>query len=233
MTRPELLADYAKTFRTFVALLPAQQTFPCVVTLGLRDNQAGRPRGIEADFLQFVASARESSPSEATAWPPGSIPADGLRYDGERLGVSSGADEFCFVIDRNCPMTLYSFTASPDDFERLVDAEMLASYVNDRPHSSAPLALQMRASQMHTTRERPPASSARQREAPMYERPTQLKTIGWLILGILLVLIGAKWLGAGMKQGIAVNFYGWAVVVLGAVLIVRRGLDLLFPPSRL
>lgn len=67
----------------------------------------------------------------------------------------------------------------------------------------------------------------------MYERPTQLKTIGWLILGILLVLIGAKWLGAGMKQGIAVNFYGWAVVVLGAVLIVRRGLDLLFPPSRL
>jgi hypothetical protein len=71
------------------------------------------------------------------------------------------------------------------------------------------------------------------RQRPFYERPSRLRSFLWLLVGIACVYIGTRWLGLGMKQGVVVNFYGWAVVALGAVLIVRRGLDLISPPSGL
>lgn len=234
MKSPELLAAYVRTLSKFTAQLPAEKAFPCVVILGLRNNATTRPRGIEADFLQFVATAREQFPDSDAVWPQGSFSADSLRFDGQRIIVDSGNDEYRFVIDRSCPVTLASCTSPPDDFERLTDPDALALYLQERPHTSAPLALDMRVAQMQILKERAPTSSLGHRqERPLYERPNRLTTVAWLVFGGLLVYLGSKWLGMGMKQGIVVNFFGWAIVVMGAVLIVRRGLDLLFPPSRL
>ncbi len=234
MKSPELLVSYAKTLGKFTTQLPAEKTFPCVVILGVRNNASGRPRGIEADFLQFVATAREQFPRSDATWPQGSMSADGLRFDGERIIVCSGSEEYRLVIDRSCPVTRTSCSTPPDDFERLSDPDALALYLQERPHTRTPLALDMRVQQMQIVQERTPAtSSVRRQEQPLYERSNRLTNVAWLLFGGLLVFLGAKWLGMGMKQGIAVNFFGWAIVVMGAVLIVRRGLDLLFPPSRL
>ncbi len=234
MKSPDLLVSYAKTLGKFTAHLPAETTFPSVVIVGVRNNISGRPRGIEADFLQFVATAREQVPHTDGTWPQGSMPADSLGFDGERIVVCSGNDEYRLVIDRSCPVTRISCSTPPDDFERLTDPDALALYLQERPHTETPLALDMRVQQMQMLQERAPApSSGRRQERPLYERSNRVTTVAWLLFGGLLVFLGAKWLGMGMKQGIAVNFFGWAIVVMGAVLIVRRGLDLLFPPSRL
>lgn len=234
MKSPELLVTYSKTLNKFTTQLPAETAFPCVVILGLRNNAAARPRGIEADFLQFVARAREQFPHNDASWPQGSMSADSLRFDGERIIVCSGNEEYRFVVDRGCPVTRASCSAPPDDFARLTDPDTLALYLGERPHTSTPLALDMRVQQMQIVQERgSTSSSGRRQEQPLYDRPNRLTTVAWLLFGGLLVYLGSKWLGMGMKQGIAVNFFGWAIIVMGAVLIVRRGLDLLFPPSRL
>jgi hypothetical protein len=234
MKSTELLINYAKKFGTFVVLLPPQRAFPCVVALGLRVNSQGRPRGIEADFIQFVATGREIFPSSAGEWPQGSKAADGLRYDGGRIIVQSGNDEYRLDVDRDCPVTLCSCSMPPDDFDRMSDPDVLDAYLEERPHTRAPLSLDMYVRQMHVDEERSPRpSSALRRNAPMYERPSMLKSAAWFLVGVALVFAGSIWLGVGTRRGVAVNFYGWAMVVMGATLIVRRGLDLLFPPSRL
>jgi hypothetical protein len=227
----ELLVNYAKSFGTCIALLPSQKTFPCVIVLGLRNNSRGRPRGIEADFLQCVATAKEAFPG---TWQDGEIRADGLRYDGSRVIVKGGDVEYWLDLDKNCPVTVYSCSTLPDEFARITDPDLLATFLSERPHRTALLSLEMRVPHMQVNVERPPLPPKPQvAKRPLYDRPSTLRSLVWFLIGVALVYIGARWLGSGMSRGVAVNFYGWAIIVFGAVLIVRRGLDLFFPPSRL
>jgi hypothetical protein len=228
---PELLVNYAKSFGTFLALLPTQKTFPCVVVLGLRNNSQGHPRGIEADFLQCVATAKEAFPG---SWQDGEIKADGLRYDGSRIIVKGGGVEYWFDLDKNCPVTVFSCSIPPDEFARVTDPDLLAAFLSERPYRTTPLSLEMHVAQMHINVEKPARPASPQvAKRPLYDRPSTLRSLIWFLIGVALVYLGSRWLGTGMSRGVAVNFYGWAIVVLGAVLIVRRGLDLFFPPSRL
>jgi hypothetical protein len=229
--RPTLLVNYAKSFGTFVALLPPQVAFPCVVVVGFRGNSLGHPRGIEADFLQFVATAKAAFPGE---WPDKEITGQNLRFDGGRLIVNAGGVDYWLEIDRHCPVTLYSCTAPPDEFAGVTDPDLLAAFLSERPHATTPLSLEMRVPQMQIYAEKAPSSPAPHAvQKPLYERPSTGKTLAWLAIGIALVAVGARWLGMGISRGVAVNFYAWAMIVLGAVIIVRRCLDLIFPPSRL
>jgi hypothetical protein len=231
MKTPKLLVDYARSFGRFIAQLPRSTSFPCVVTLGLRENSEARPQGIEADFVQFVATGRERVPDGS--WPQTPVQADGLRYDGTRLVVHTLEAEYRLGIDQRCPVGVTSCTAAPEDFERIADPDILAAYLADRPSAQAALSIEMHVPQMRIDRPKPSRSLTSGAQGPLYERPSTTKSVAWLVVGAILIYIGARWLGMGMKQGIVVNFYGWGIMVLGAVLVVRRGLDLLFPPSRL
>ncbi|HXW50601.1 MAG TPA: hypothetical protein VEJ41_01320 [Candidatus Acidoferrales bacterium] len=231
MKTPELLADYARSFGGFVVQLPQAVSFPCLVTLGLRENSSARPQGIEADFLSFVATGREHAPEGE--WPQAPIAAQTLLYDGTRLAVKTIDGEYRMIVDRKCPVALTSTTATPDDFARIADPELLGAYIAERPHTQTALLLEMHVPQMRIETPKPSKSLISGQQRPLYERPSTAKSLVWLVVGAVLIVVGARWLGLGMKQGIVVNFYGWGIMVLGAVLVVRRGLDLLFPPSRL
>jgi hypothetical protein len=231
MKSPERLVEYARTFGDFVVLLPSSSEFPSVVAVGLRENGAGRPQGIEADFLRLVATSRERLPDGP--WPQGPLAAQSLRFDGRRLVVRTLEAEYRLFVDPKCPVDRISCTATPGDFERLGDPELLAAYIADRPHERAPLSVEMHAPQMRIDEPKRARTVTQGRQRPLYERPSTAKTVAWLLIGALLIVLGARWLGLGMRQGVVVNFYGWAMIALGAVLVVRRSLDLIFPPSRL
>jgi hypothetical protein len=233
MKSTELLINYAKTFRGFTALLPVQQTFPCFVTLGLRDNADARPQGIEAHFLEFVALGREQFPEAPGAWPRAPVAADSLCYDGRGIIVQCGGQEYRLEIDHGRAVTVTSCAVTPDDFAKITDPEMLAAYVEERPQTRMPLGLEMHVRHMQAKQVRQPQLTQLRAQKPLYDRPNRLRDLAWLLVGGLLIYSGARWLGSGMKQGIVVNFFGWAMIVTGCVLIVRRGLDLIFPPSRL
>lgn len=231
MKNPERLIDYARSLGSFSALLPRPASYPSIALLGLRDNSTGSPRGIEADFVQFVATARERKPEGG--WPQAPVAAQSLRYDGSRLIVVTADAEYRLVVDRNCPVSLTSCTVLPADFEGIVDADLLGTYLATHPHADASLSLEMHVPQMNMARPRGSTTVTTGRQRPLYERPSTAKTVTWLAVGVLLIYLGARWLGMGMTHGVVVNFYGWGIIALGAVLVVRRGLDLIFPPSRL
>ena len=147
--------------------------------------------------------------------------------------IVSAEAEYRLLVDRKCPVDLISCAVTPGDFEGIDDPELLAAYVADRPHAQTSLSLEMHVPQMRIDKPKPQSSVIRGPQQPLYERPNMAKTIAWLVCGAILIYVGARWLGLGMKQGVVVNFYGWAMIALGAVLVVRRGLDLIFPPSRL
>lgn len=234
MSSPELLVSYLRTLNKVTVQLPAPTVFPSMIVVGIRGNQSGRPRGIEADFLQFVATGRAQFPGES--WPQVPITANTMRYDGERIIVSTGDDELWFTVDKSCKFTRHSATAPPDDFNRLTDPDLLSPFLEERPHTSTQLSLEMQVPQMEINREKPAmetASLGRKAEPRLYDRPSPGKTIAWLVVGIIFVAAGVNWLALEAKRGAAFNILGWALIVIGAVLIVRRLLDLFFPPSRL
>ncbi|GEM_PF-6361513 len=231
MKNPERLTDYARSLGSFSAQLPRAVSYPAVALLGVRDNSTGTPRGIEAHFVQFVATARERRPEGG--WPQPPVAAQSLRYDGNRLIVVTTDAEYGLVVDRNCPVSLTSCTVLPADFEGIADADLLAAYLATHPHTEARLSLEMHVPQMNIDRPRASTTVTTGRQRPLYERPSTAKSVAWFAVGVLLIYLGARWLGMGMAHGVVVNFYGWGIIVLGAVLVVRRGLDLIFPPSRL
>ena len=128
--------------------------------------------------------------------------ADGLRFDGERIVVCSGSEEYRLVIDRSCPVTRTSCSTPPDDFERLSDPDALALYLQERPHTRTPLALDMRVQQMQIVQERTPAtSSGRRQERPLYERSNRLTNRGLAALWRVARFLGSEVVGHGDEAG--------------------------------
>lgn len=220
--------------------LPKCRIFPCVAVLGVRDNDAGRPTAIEANFVRFVATSFEQDPIFAD-WPHEPFKADGVHYDGHSLVVHKGGDGYRVYLDRSCPVTLYSVTALPNEFPGLVDPDALELYLQEHEYTSNLLKSELSVSQREIYRERPAQSSphagqphAGQRKAkPLYDRPSTAKTLAWIVVGLLAVMIGFKLIAGSATHSLTINVGGWFAIVAGAVLIVRRAFDLFFPPSRL
>jgi hypothetical protein len=239
MTSPDRLSTYIRAFGRCTVALPICQSFPAMAILGLRENSNGNPQGDATDFLRIVATAREIFPTSSAAWPAQPIQADGIRYDGQRIIVRKGLEEYRISIDRMRPIKLYSSRVIPSEFAQLADPELLELYLTQHEHTDVPLADEVRVPQMAVYDERPAANLPRA-EKPLYDRPSSFKSLLWIAAGVVAVAFGMTLVTSGMKgaatgavQGFATNIWGWFFIVAGVALIGRRILDLLFPPSRL